>query len=280
MAFYAYGVISLICALMYSFPVFAQKLTPQEIKYIEFVSFGKLKEAREIQSLANIDPKNLSGRNIASYVFGWRPVGASGMKLDTLNYLFKELKLDPNTPYNEQGRSVYSTMCESPVANPDLFNKLLYSPAAIEQLKREFTDKMDVFHEAKSMNYPIYTAFRTYDIQLLWLLNDKGAKVDIGFNEGGSCQKTWYVNGLSFVPKPQDKDINDAAIFLTHYISRGGDLSKEVSFTRSCTGKVETLFDRALGLGALEYAKMVKHLSQFKPGTPFDTIMGEEGSGD
>ena len=68
-----------------------------------------------------------------------------------------------------------------------------------------------------------------------------------------------------FLPNPNDKDVATVRTYLIEWIKLGGNVKQPQMFSQ---GKFESLKQRALGMGQVEYAKMVSELEQLQPQQP------------
>lgn len=88
-------------------------LTTAEATYVQLVGQGQVDKARELAQLGDINPNSLSGHPLAAYlvtgVFGNAfPARWSDA---TFDYVFEELKQDPNTLVQDAKRTVFAGFC-------------------------------------------------------------------------------------------------------------------------------------------------------------------------
>ena len=108
-----------IAALLFLFavPAHAKEWQPsqQENMYIQAVAAGKLWKARELASLAHIDPANIAGHPLVAHLINpwWNIPRPALWSDDIFNYVFNELEQDPNAVPNGMERTVFSTFCQS-----------------------------------------------------------------------------------------------------------------------------------------------------------------------
>lgn len=83
-----------------------------EYQYIEAIRRGEVAKARDIASFAKIDPQNIKGLPIASWVIERADGGMFYMKDASYAYLFDELGSDINAPWTkDRATSLFAQLC-------------------------------------------------------------------------------------------------------------------------------------------------------------------------
>lgn len=111
--------IASITALLFHFalPAQAKEWRPSqpEIMYLQAVAAGDIQKARDLAELGNINPANIAGHPLAAHLMNaWWGIARPALWRDSVfNYVFVELKQDPNAVPQDQERTVFSSFCQN-----------------------------------------------------------------------------------------------------------------------------------------------------------------------
>lgn len=130
---------------------------------------------------------------------------------------------------------------------------------------------------------PVRYAAQNLDVELFSVLTshnvDLGRVFRVGGNIPAACSRGSGLTSvtsdvsqrdtlLGLIPSPKDTEIAAAREFLTAYIEAGGNIKeKQNHFGLTgvrCNHSTYTLFEKAVGLGQINYAKMVQEMEQLR----------------
>lgn len=135
--------------------------------------------------------------------------------------------------------------------------------------------------------YAVSTAAKNLDLRLLNFLVSHGAKAISSFPASDISNSFCKSEGLptnnliAYMPSPRDSDVNAARQFLLEFIKLGGDIKHpitDVFLSGDCKQRKATLKETALGLGQVEYAKMVLSLEGAEPHTGSQAAVDQKAS--